>query len=451
MTTSLFQWLRQRFSMAHDMATPADIQAEVEDGIAFGSTNLWVLVFAILVASVGLNVNSTAVVIGAMLISPLMGPIVGIGYGAATMEVGLIQRGMKSLLRAAGIGLFVSALYFFLTPLSDAGSELLSRTVPTTWDVFIALAGGAAGAVSLTRCERGNVIPGVAIATALMPPLCTAGYGLATGHWGYLFGAAYLFCINCVFITLATFLVVRILPIPRHQFATKRHSRRVRLSIWLVAVLTAGPSVYLAAGIVQRTTFDHNAQQFIDEQLNLPGAFVLTKRLDAKQNSINVLLAGRRLTPAQLAAVRSELPRYNLSKAQLTVRQGVGQLDTADARTFRSSLLADVRTHNAQTLAGYNSRLTRLQQLLALSADSTDADLPAAPALLREVQVEHPTVRQLALSRLIHPAADSLRADTTLVVAVRTRPALPKPEQQRLTKWLHLRTGERWPVRLLTE
>lgn len=450
MNVPLLRWLRQRFDLSHDMAAPADIVNDVQEALAFRGTNLWVLIFAILVASVGLNVNSTAVIIGAMLISPLMGPIVGVGFGAATADLDLVQRGLKNLLVAAGISLLVSALYFRLTPLTDAGSELLARTQPTTWDVLIALFGGAAGAVGSTRRERGNAIPGVAIATALMPPLCTAGYGLATGHWSFLLGALYLFSINCVYISLATFLVARVLPLPHHAFVDERRARRVQLGIWAVALLTALPSVYLAARIVQRTVFAHNAQRFVDEQFNQqPGTYVVTRRIEAETRSINVLLAGQLLSPTQLRAARATLGRYRLEAAQLTVRQGLAQLDSADAQTMRNSLLEDLRSRNEQTLAGYDARLAQLQQVLTQAASPAATGLPEAPVLLREVQAEHPTVQQLGLSRLVQPAVDSLRADTTVMVAVRTSAPLPAAEQQRLRQWLTVRAGGKRTVRLL--
>jgi len=449
MLATFWRFLRTRFLLTEDMAEPAEIQAAVEAGIPFQGTNLWVLIFAILVASVGLNVNSTAVIIGAMLISPLMGPIVGIGFGAATLELGLIRRGFRSLLTATAMSLVVSAIYFKLTPLTDAGSELLGRTQPTTWDVLIALFGGAAGAVGLTRRARSNVIPGVAIATALMPPLCTAGYGLATAHWAYMGGAFYLFAINCVFISLSTFLVVKILPLPNHAFADDQKARQVQTIILGLALLTAAPSVYLAVGIVREGTFTHNAQQFIEEQFNaLPGTYVVTSRLAASGQTINVLLAGQRLTAAQLRAAQAKLPAYRLAEARLTVRQGLARVDSADARALRTSVLADVRSRSEQTLVSYEARLAQIQQLLR-QPDSTTMRLPAAATLLREVQAEHPTVRQLGLSRLVQPAADSLRADTAIVVALRTSGPLPTAEQQRLTAWLRVRAGGRQPVQLL--
>ena len=449
MLENIFHFLRSRFLLTDDMAEPAEIRADVEAGIPFRGTNLWVLFFAILVASVGLNVNSTAVIIGAMLISPLMGPIVGIGYGAATLELALIRRGLKSLLTATILSLAVSALYFKLTPLTDAGSELLARTQPSTWDVLIALFGGAAGAVGLTRREHSNVIPGVAIATALMPPLCTAGYGLATAHWDYFGGALYLFSINCVFISVATFLVIQLLPLPNYAYEDVDRARRVRLTIWVLALLTAAPSVYLAVGIVRNGTFMHNAQRFVDEQLNLPGTYVVTSRIVPSDRTINVLLAGQRLTRAQLQAARVRLPDYHLPKGLLTVRQGLARLDSADAQALRTSMLEDLRSRSERTLISYEGRLAQLQQLLVHSDSTAAPRLPPPATLLQEVQAEHPNLRQLGLSYLVQPATDSLRADTTVVVTLRLRRPLPQAESQRLTAWLRVRAGGRHPVQLL--
>ncbi|WP_019946559.1 DUF389 domain-containing protein [Hymenobacter aerophilus] len=446
----LLRWLRRRFDLTQDMGTPADIVQDVEEALLFKGTNLWVLMFAILVASVGLNVNSTAVVIGAMLISPLMGPIVGIGFGAATVRVEIIKRGLSNLLLASVISLLVSAAYFRLTPLTEAGTELLGRTVPTTWDVLIALFGGAAGAVALTRREKSNVLPGVAIATALMPPLCTAGYGLALGEWGYMFGALYLYSINCVFIVLSTLLVVRVLPIPRATFTDSARARRVQLAVWGVALLTAVPSVYLAAGIVQRTVFSHNARRFVEEQFNLANSYVVTRRLDPETRTINVLLAGQQLSPQQLRALHDRLPTYSLPKARLIVRQGLGSLDSTDAHSLRTSLLEDVRDLGERAFASYDDRLTRrLQQIVAATTVATG--LPTDSLLLREVRIEHPLVRQLGVNTVVQPATDSLRADTLLVVAVRSRQPLPAPEAQRLRQWLELRSGGRHRVRLLEQ
>jgi len=190
------------------------IHQEVEKGIVFKGTNLWILICAILVASVGLNMNSTAVIIGAMLISPLMGPINGMGYSLATYDFDLFKKSVKNLTFAILVSLLTSALYFFISPVSSAHSELLARTSPTIYDVFIALFGGVAGMLALSSKLKGNVIPGVAIATALMPPICTAGYGLATLQFSFFFGALYLFTINTVFIAVGSLVVSQVLKFP---------------------------------------------------------------------------------------------------------------------------------------------------------------------------------------------------------------------------------------------
>jgi hypothetical protein len=208
--------------------------------------------------------------------------------------------------------------------------------------------------------------------------------------------------------------------------------------------------VYPAAGIVQRTVFAHNAQRFVDEQLNLPGSYVVTRRNEVETRTINVLLAGQTVPAPQLREIRARLAQYRLAKATLMVRQGLAQLDSADAQTVRNSLLKDVRSRNEQTLAGYDARLAQLQQLLTQTDNAARTGLPIAPALLREVQAGHPSVRQLGLSRLVQPAADSLRADTTVVVAIRTVRPLPA-EQQRLRQWLSVRAGRQRSVQLLVE
>ena len=206
-------FLKDRFNLNEDKAEETTIVDSISRDVEFKGSSLWALIFAILIASVGLNVNSTAVIIGAMLVSPLMGPIMGIGLGIGIIDLDLVKKGIKNLLIAAVISVVTSAIYFFVTPLHEARSELLARTTPSIWDVLIAFFGGMAGIVAGTRKNKGNVIPGVAIATALMPPLCTAGFGLATGHMLYFLGAIYLFFINSLFICIATYIIVQVFKI----------------------------------------------------------------------------------------------------------------------------------------------------------------------------------------------------------------------------------------------
>ena len=232
------KFLDDLFNLHEDKEREETTIAEVRKNVEFRGTNLYILIFAIFIASIGLNVNSTAVIIGAMLISPLMGPIIGIGVGAGINDIGLIRKALKNLGIAVLISVITSTVYFYLTPLHEAQSELLARTYPTLWDVLIAFFGGLTGIVAGSRKEKSNAIPGVAIATALMPPLCTAGYGLANGNLFYFVGAFYLFFINSVFITVSTFLIVRFLKYPKHQFETPKREKQVKRYILIFVLIS---------------------------------------------------------------------------------------------------------------------------------------------------------------------------------------------------------------------
>ena len=230
----LGEYLDLRKDKDNELATVDSIRK----GVEFKGANLWILIFAIFMASLGLNVNSTAVIIGAMLISPLMGPIMGVGLSVGLNDFELMKRSLKSFLITTAFSVTTATIFFLLAPIAGSQSELLARTSPTIYDVFIALFGGLAGVVALSTKEKGNVIPGVAIATALMPPLCTAGYGLASGNLIYFLGAFYLYFINSVFISLATFLGVRVMHFQRKEFVDKTREKTVRKYIVLIVVLT---------------------------------------------------------------------------------------------------------------------------------------------------------------------------------------------------------------------
>ena len=220
-------YLRQILDPSDEQEREEDTVEAIRKGIVFRGTNLWVLIFATFIASLGLNTNSTAVIIGAMLISPLMGPIMGIGLGVGINDFELIKKAFRNLLIATIFSVLTSTLYFLLSPLNEARSELLARTTPTIYDVLIAFFGGMAGIVASSTKLKGNVIPGVAIATALMPPLCTAGFGLASGNLSYFFGAFYLFTINSVFIAVATTLGVRLMHFSKKKFMDKEREKKV--------------------------------------------------------------------------------------------------------------------------------------------------------------------------------------------------------------------------------
>jgi uncharacterized hydrophobic protein (TIGR00271 family) len=294
----------------------------IEKGIYFKGTNLWVLIFAIFIASLGLNVNSTAVIIGAMLISPLMGPIMGIGLGLAINDFELTRLAIRNFLFASLVGLITSSIYFGVTPLNDAHSELLARTSPNFYDVLIAFFGGLAGIVATSSKLKGNVIPGVAIATALMPPLCTGGYGLATGNWAFMVGALYLFFINTVFIALATFLTVKVMNFPVHHSTDKNKDKRTQRIVSLVVMLTLFPSIYLGYEMVQKERFIHNANKFIEAEGNIEGDYLLSKTIDPKKKKIDLIYGGNQISSDQTERMNERLKYYGLSNVNLNVRLG---------------------------------------------------------------------------------------------------------------------------------
>ncbi len=278
----------KRFRLYDEKEQPELLYETISKAVPFKATNLWILIFAIFIASLGLNVNSTAVIIGAMLISPLMGPIVGIGYSAAINDSGLLRKSLINYVFALTVGFLASAVYFIMTPIHEAQSELLSRVYPTLYDVLIATFGGFAGILAACSTQKGNVVPGVAIATALMPPLCTAGYGLAELNMHYLFGALYLYLINSVFIAVATFVTVRYLRYPYKEFLNDKEKKRSQAVIVAVVLLTAIPSVYFAYDIVQKNKFNKVANEFVRNECTVIGTDVWKKNVIAEDNTIEL-------------------------------------------------------------------------------------------------------------------------------------------------------------------
>ena len=256
------------------------IHASIEKDIIFKGTNLWILAFAVVVASVGLNMNSPAVIIGAMLISPLMGPINGMGYCLATYNLPLLGRAIKNFTFAVFASLVASTAYFYISPISTEHSELLARTTPTIYDVLIALFGGLAGILAISSKQKGNVIPGVAIATALMPPLCTAGYGIATAKFHFFFGAIFLFTINTVFIAFSSVIISQILKFPIRTIIDETQKKRVNTWISAIILLTLIPSIYFGYALVQKEKFIENANRFRENVRLFQGNYLLN--YDAK-------------------------------------------------------------------------------------------------------------------------------------------------------------------------
>lgn len=281
------------FDLRTGRAADDAILKTVREGLVVHGSNAWLLAAAIFVACVGLNMGSTAVVIGAMLISPLMGPIQGIGLALTMKDLVLLQRAGRSFLFMVGISLAVATIYFLLTPVKVANAEIMARTSPTIWDVVIALAGGVAGMVAVTRQQRNLVVlPGVAIATALMPPLCTVGFGLATLQPKVFLGASYLFLINMVFIAWATFLVANFLGLSALQVAGRDVDRRWRRWLTVVLLVASVPSVYLAYGFVQDLRTREQAEAFVTRHLQFDATYVLRTDVRPGLRRVDVYLIG---------------------------------------------------------------------------------------------------------------------------------------------------------------
>jgi uncharacterized hydrophobic protein (TIGR00271 family) len=322
------------------------IHDSITKDIEFRGTNLWILIFAIVVASVGLNINSTAVIIGAMLISPLMGPINGMGYSLATYDFPLFRKALKNFTFAVLASLTASTIYFALSPISTAHSELLARTSPTIYDVLIALFGGLAGIVAISSKQKGNVIPGVAIATALMPPLCTAGYGLATGHFYYFFGAIYLFTINTVFIALSSVIISQILKFPITTAIASSQKRKVHRLISFVIVLILIPSIYFGYNLVQKEKFVENAARYVKNISIVEGNFLLKSDIDPNKKKITLVYGGETMGENQKTRIREKANDFSISNAEIIFEQGLSFDAMNNKNTEVESLNAELSRLN---------------------------------------------------------------------------------------------------------
>ncbi len=392
---------------ADEEGTIADIKRSIE----FRGANLWALVFAVFIASVGLNTNSTAVIIGAMLISPLMGPIMGMGLALGTNDIDLLKRSVRNLGVAVSISVITSAIYFLITPLDQAQSELLARTRPTVFDVLIAVFGGSIGIIASSRKEKTNAIPGVAIATALMPPLCTAGYGLATAQWLYFFGAFYLFFINSVFICLTTVVFVRFLKFKRVSFLDRKQESRVRMSLAAFAILTIIPSVYAAINVVHETVFHSRVEQFIAAEFKFKDTQLIKQEAtyDRSRPEIRLVLMGEPLSSKEQNLLISQLPNYQLDTTALIVQQpskGSAQLEKEFSemnQNLRVNIVEDLYKKNAEALELKEKTIQQQQkeiksleqQVLALQAKAYPVE-----QVMAELNVEFPLVKGLVLEKV---------------------------------------------------
>lgn len=397
----------------------------IDKGVVFKGTNLWILVFAIFIASLGLNVNSTAVIIGAMLVSPLMGPIMGLGLGMGINDITLLRKSLYNYLFAAGVGLVTSAVYFALSPINDAHSEILARTAPNIYDVLIATFGGFAGILATSSKQKGNVIPGVAIATALMPPLCTAGYGLATLQFTFFFGAIYLFLINTVFIALATLITVRYLKFPYKDLPDDAAEVKAQRIVWVIAILTLLPSIYFGYDIVQQDRFVVRANQFVSAAADFPNNYLLQKTIDPKTKTISLTYGGEMIEASEIENLRSKLPFYNLDTSSLIVQQGFSYLKE-DKSKEEESLLKLALSEKDRTIQELRNRLDSLnnQKLLGYQ-------------IFNELKAQYPSIQSCILTQTMDNNESQQLVGWISVMKFNTK--IDDKEKSRIEEWLRVR------------
>ena len=437
----------ERFALGADAASQEEVNSNVHKGIMIKGTNLWVLIFAIFIASLGLNTNSTAVIIGAMLISPLMGPIIGMGYSMGVYDFSLLKESFRNFLIMIVVSLVTSAIFFTLPLITSTQSELLARTQPTTYDIMIALFGGLAGMVAQTRKDRtGTVIPGVAIATALMPPLCTVGYGLATFQFRFMLGALYLFTINSLFIALASFIVTRVMKFQQvGELEPLKLKKLKNLMIFIIALVTF-PSILIAISIIQRSAFEANYKHFVDEAFNYENTFVVESSAEynpgrKKQSVIEVRLFGEPLSENVINNIRAQMTSvYHLPKVDLVVRQtnqdGGGIAITA------------LQSNYTEMLNEKNRQISHLQELLS---SIRTADTLAVSNMTRELGIFVPQIKDMSLQRHISYDIEGAPTDTMYICIMSFKEDMEsEPDLDLIKHWLNNRTGVK-NIRLLFE
>ena len=411
-----------------------DASARIKSSIWFKGPNVWILAFSIVIASVGLNVNSTAVIIGAMLVSPLMGPIIGMGLSLGTNDTVLLRDAARNLLIMVIISLLASCLYFVLTPLNLTNpTELLARTSPTIYDVLIALFGGLAGILENCRKERGTVISGVAIATALMPPLCTAGYGLANLNMHYFLGAMYLFLINSVFIILATYIIVKYLRFPSVQYEDLSLGRKRKLIVTLLMLAFIVPSVISAVSLVRTNNFERKVQSFVSANRVFGRSYIYDyKILDGRTAEIS--LTGDQLDEAELTSLYSSAAEFGISRDHIVVNDhSVGVISNDYEKMFKG-----ISRNNEELLAKKDARISELESQIEAEKRSEDEYVQ----ITRELRYRYQDISDVSISRGLNIASENMDVSRRINVIAFTPQPLDQSIVSDIEGWLKVRMND---------
>lgn len=397
----------------------------VKDDSDFTSVRFWILVSAVLVASVGLNMNSIPVIIGAMLISPLMGPVVSMGVALSTYDWGLMRRSLRNLALLTFIGVAISTLYFALSPISNAQSELLARIQPTIFDVLIAVFGGIAGFIGISRSRSSTVVPGVAIATALMPPLCTIGYGIGTLQLKFILGASYLYIINSIFICIAVLVVATYMKLPKKEYPDAEKKKKVKRIISTVTIVIMLPAIYLAYSFVQQNDFNQNATKYIAQEFESEGHVVIYKNLtyDRQKPTIELAILGERFSETDIKIFEAKLPQYGLGNADLFLRQ-----DSLALSEEEWNLILTQVENDDQKIATLEARVA-----------SERASFMGPTRVYNEAKTLNSKVTDVAIGTLQYGLVKEKAPLTDTVVLIKTEEALSQDEGFTIKEWLKQR------------
>ncbi len=436
--SELLRTFKETLKFNDEFIDHKEVRSNIIKDISFKGYNVWILICSILICSIGLNINSTPVVIGAMLISPLMGPILGLGLSIGTNDLENLKSSLKNIFIALGVSLLTSTIFFILSPLNDAQSELLARTQPTFLDALIAVSGGLAGIIAMSRKDASNVIPGVAIATALMPPICTAGYGLANGNMTFFLGALYLFLLNSVFISIATLVIVRYLHFPYISFVNVTTEKRVKRYILIVSAVIIIPSAYLFFEVTQESIFQSRADKYRQETIIYKGSEVINQKYNYNKNgsTIEIFLIGTQIPEDVIWAWEQELSNYDLTKTELKIIQNKDnseELAGSISQQVKAGIIEDLYKKNYQKLNLKNQTIDSLaKQVIKLKGDSINWT-----QLQKEIFIQYDQLEELTLGQSIR--IDSSRIDTIFILAPIWE---GNQRNEQLKQWLQIRLNK---------
>jgi len=429
------------FNVKDDLEPQKDIEISIRSGVSFKGSQLLTLIFAIFIASLGLNTNSIPVIIGAMLISPLMGPIIGTGLGIAVQDFELVRRSLKNITAAVIGSILTSALYFLISPQYEGASQLLARTSPSIYDVFVALFGGAAGILSIAAKNKGQVLPGVAIATSLMPPLCTAGYGLATMQPHFLFGALYLFFTNMIFIFFATWIGVKLMGFKPVIYQNEKRARKMQAVAYSIVAVTIGISVYLTAIMINRNLFLDNASRFVQDEMVFPNTQVLSHNEYIKNGKkhIDVTLIGEALPKDSLQlAMMNKLDSVGLGGTVLNIKQGfsLSKIELDENMNTNADKFYQLMQNE---IAQRQFTIDSLKTIVGLHKQFSDEGVRVSP----EIKVLFPSIKDIAMSQMVASSIRSNLTDTVSMIFVNAPVGMSSAERKKLLEYMEVRLDQK--------